>query len=210
MAELLCVRAEMEERVGADYLTGRPGLRIAGICGAFEPVVVSISVLLAIFYAPWFSWTDNALSDLGVHVESAGLFNMGLIVGGVLTGVFAAGLGRGLKSRLGRLGAFVVMLDAVALSAIGVFPETAGVLHFYVSVAFFTLLSSYLLIYGAAFILESATVKLGLFSILLGVVSAAVWIFSWEGVAIPEALAFLAGSAWSITMGVRLFRQRIS
>lgn len=188
---------------------GRGGLRVAGLCGVVEPFVVSMFVLLAVFYSPWFSWTDNALSDLGVHGDAAVLFNTGLIVGGVLTTVFAIGLGKVLNSSLGRIGTLIVILDAAALSAIGVFPETAGELHLYVSVAFFTLLPSYLLIFGVAFTLKSSEVNLGLSTVLLGVFSASVWIFEWEGVAIPEALAYLAASAWSITMGFRLLKQRI-
>ncbi len=187
-------------------MTKRDRFRIAGLCGIIEPLVVSLFVLLAVFISPWFSWTDNALSDLGVQGSAAVVFNTGLVLGGVLTGVFATGLGKALNSSLGRVGKFIVILDAAALSAIGIFPETAGELHLYVSVAFFVLLSLYLLIFGVGFIFTHER-KWGLITVILGLFSAFVWIFGWEGVAIPETLAYLAASAWSVTMGFRLFKQ---
>lgn len=185
-------------------------LRVAGLCGVTGPFVVSTLVLLAVFYSSsWFSWTGNALSDLGVHGDVAVLFNMGLIVGGFLTAVFSTGLGAVLRGRLSRVGMLIVLLDGFALSAIGVFPETAGELHFYVSVIFFTLLSIYLLIYGVALLLEASEMKSGLLTVLLGVFSTAVWMFEWRGVAIPEALAYLAASVWSVAMGFKMLKHRI-
>jgi len=67
-------------------------MRLAGFCGLTNPVIVFMLIALSISYSPWFSWTENALSDLGVHGIAAILFNSGLIIGGVLAITFAIGL----------------------------------------------------------------------------------------------------------------------
>jgi len=156
-------------------------LRVAGLCGVITPLIVITLIALAISHSPWFSWTENALSDLGVQGIAAVLFNSGLIIGGILTGIYVA-----------------------ALCAIGIFPETAGDIHFYVSVAFFTLFPVSVFFIGASMMRVSSERRLGLFTVLVGVVAAVVWVFPWEAVAIPEIVAGLAASVWSIVFGVRL------
>lgn len=186
---------------------GAIGLRVAGLCGVISPLLVFTLISLAIIYSPWFSWTENALSDLGVEGIAAVMFNSGLIVGGVLFVIFAIGLGRRMESRvLGRVGTLVLISDAVFLSTIGIFPETAGALHFYVSVAFFTLLPISRFLIGAAMMQMSPRSSLGSFTVLAGVVSVVVWTLPHGGVAIPETLAGLAASMWTIVLGVWLLR----
>ncbi len=184
------------------------GLKTAGLCGVINPIVVLTLILAAISQSPWFSWTENALSDLGVNGTVAVLFNSSLIIGGILTIIFAVGLGELLKSRtVGGVGALVLLLDGAAMSAIGLFPETTGRLHFYVSVAFFTLLPISLFFIGAALLGDPSERRLGFFVVLAGVFAAAVWMLPWRAVAIPELLASLAASVWSIVLGVKLYRQ---
>jgi len=185
------------------------GLRIAGLCGVASPVITLTSIFLAISYSPRFSWTENALSDLGVDGNAAIIFNSSLIVGGLLTIIFALGLREILRNRtLSHAGSLILVLAAVGLCAIGIFPETAGDLHIYVSVAFFTLLPTSLFFIGAAMIREPSKRNLGFFTVLAGVVMLAVWMLPWgEGVAIPEMLASLAASIWSIVWGIILFRR---
>lgn len=166
-------------------------------------------IFLAISYSPWFSWTENALSDLGVDGTAAILFNSSLIVGGLLTFIFAIGLRKILKDRkLGHIGTLILILASANLCAIGIFPETAGAIHLYVSVAFFTLLPISLFLIGAAMMQEPSERKLGLFTVLAGVVAVTVWTVPWGGgVAIPEILASLPASVWSMIFGIRLYKQ---
>ena len=65
---------------------------LAGICGILLPFVFFTGILIAISYSPWFKWTHNALSDLGVKGISALIFNNGLIFGGLLAFIFSIGL----------------------------------------------------------------------------------------------------------------------
>jgi len=188
------------------------GLKVAGLCGVISPIIMLTSILLAIFYSPWFSWAENALSDLGVQGIASVLFNSSLIIGGLLTLLFAIGLREILLSRtIGHVGALILILAAANLCAIGIFPETAGALHTYVSVAFFTLLPISLFLIGAALMQEPAERNLGLFTFLTGVVAVIVWVVPWGGgVAIPEMLASLPASVWSIVLGIRVYNQAFS
>jgi hypothetical membrane protein len=88
--------------------------------------------LLAILNFPQFSWTEKALGDLGVQEGvTAILFNYGLIIVGILALVFASGLFVLQKTMLGRIGAFIFVLAALTLMAIGVFPENVKPTHYY-------------------------------------------------------------------------------
>jgi len=181
-------------------------LRVAGLCGVIGPLVALSSIALAVERSPWFSWTGNALSDLGARGNSTTIFNTGLIVGGVLIAAFALGLRDSLKGRaLGNAGALAFLLTATALCSVGIFPETAGDIHSYVSVAFFVMLVVSLWLVGAALV-QLSEMGLGLVMIIAGVVAAAVWALPWPAEAIPELIAALAASACSITFGVRLFK----
>jgi len=66
-------------------------LKLAELCGVIGPIIALAFIAFAIAYSPWFNWYTNALSDLGVG-EAALIFNLGLIVGGVLTTIFAIGM----------------------------------------------------------------------------------------------------------------------
>jgi hypothetical membrane protein len=173
------------------------------------PVIMVTSILLAISCSPWFSWKENALSDLGVKGVAAILFNSSLIVGGLLVIIFAVGLRKILMDRaLGHAGTLILVLASANLCAVGIFPETVGAIHFYVSVAFFTLLPISLFLMGAAMIQRSSERNLGLFTFLVGLVAGAVWTVPWGGgVAIPETLASLPAAVWSVVLGFRMFKR---
>jgi len=188
-------------------LSSEKKLRVAGICGVIVPVVAFSCIFIAISLSPWFSWTANALSDLGVG-GAAWVFNSGLMASGILTMIFAVGLWATFRKRaLGRVGAVVLFLDALALFGIGVFSEAAGVTHFYFSVAFFVLFPVSLFLLGSSAIMSGFR-KFGSFTILIGVFTAIPWAFSWDGVAIPEAISALFASIWVIWEGVRLYSGR--
>jgi hypothetical membrane protein len=184
-------------------------LKIAGFCGIIGPIISLSFIALAINYSPWFNWFKNALSDLGVS-EVALIFNYGLIIGGVLATIFAIGLAQIFKKKvLGFVGALTMVLSSISLCAIGVFPESAGRIHFYVSVSFFVFSVLSLFIIGAELVRKSSQRYLGFFSILAGFVAGVAWAIPHEGVAIPEITASVAGSVWSIVLSVKLIQGRV-
>lgn len=168
------------------------------------PALIGLSIALS----PWFSWTENALSDLGAQGPGAPIFNSALMLGGCLVFLFALGLGEMLRDHLlGRLGASLLISDGFALFAIGLFPETAGRVHSDVSVAFFVLLPFSLLPLGAAFVLTRRSRALGLYAIGASILALLVWLPPWRGVAIPEALASFPAAGWSLLVGVRMVKE---
>ncbi|MBA7596467.1 hypothetical protein ES703_03439 [subsurface metagenome] len=185
-------------------LARKKWLRLAGLCGVAAPAVAFSLIFLAISLSPWFSWSANALSDLGVG-EAAWVFNSGLMAGGILTMVFAAGLLMTFRGRaLGRVGAVLLFFDAVALFGIGLFSEAAGDIHSYFSVTFFVLFPISLFLLGAGAVMVGSK-KFGSFTIVDGVLAALPWAFGWDGVAIPEAISALVASIWIMAEGARLY-----
>ena len=185
-------------------LARKKWLGLAGLCGVAAPVVALSLIFLAVSISPWFSWSANALSDLGVG-EAAWVFNSGLMTGGILTMVFAAGLLTTFRGRaLRRVGAVLLFFDAVALFGIGLFSEAAGDIHSYFSVAFFVLFPLSLFLLGAGAVMVGSK-KFGSFTIVDGVLAALPWAFSWDGVAIPEAISALVASIWIMAEGTRIY-----
>jgi hypothetical membrane protein len=200
-------------------------LRVSGVCGVLAPVVAFTCIFLAIYYAPGFSWTENALSDLGVMPgATSALFNYGLIVGGILGFVFATSLFGVMrffdvisadgKSHVliyrGESGALFFSLACLALVAIGVFPESVESLHTLASVAFFVLLIVALVRLGIAF-LQVKRKSWAVFTFLLGVVAAAPWVLLFvvryvSGVAVPEFISAVVGGVWAVVFGYKMLR----
>jgi hypothetical membrane protein len=185
-------------------------------CGLISPIVTFIFINLAIFQASsWFSWTGNALSDLGVHEESAILFNSGLIIGGILTIIFAFGVMHFYQNQtVGRDGTFFLLLAGIFLASIGIFPETApNNIHYIVSVAFFAMFPMSLLIQSIALLSISAHKKLGAFTLIMAIIAVMPWAIwftlrPYRGVAIPELVSALAAATWSIAMASTLLREK--
>lgn len=187
-------------------------MKVSGLCGILAPVIAFTCILCAIASYSQFSWFNDALSDLGVvEGATAVFFNLGLTVGGVLAFVFGLGLFRFLHGKvLGFVGTFFFILDALALTLIGIFPESARPMHYYASVAFFGLFPISMLLVCAE-LLASRRVKMGLFTLGVAIFAAIVWIVQFtvrpfEGVAIPEVLSALAASAWAVLLGFEMFK----
>jgi len=188
-------------------------LKISGVCGVLALITAFACILSAIASHSQFSWLDNALSDLGV-VEGATaiLFNLGLILSGVLTFVFGLGLFTLLHDKvLGFAGTLIFAVGALALALIGIFPESAKPMHYYASVSFFALFPISMLLICAEFLSSSRT-KMGLFTFVTAGFAAIVWTVQFTvrpvpGVAIPETLSALAALAWIAVLGFEMFRE---
>jgi hypothetical membrane protein len=186
-------------------------LLVSGIYGVLAPVLAFTFILLAVGSYPQFSWTANALSDLGVvSGVTAGVFNSGLIICGVLCLTFAVGLYLLVESVIGRVGVFVFALACVSLVAIGTFPESVSPAHYMVSVAFFVLLPISLLVITAGFALKRQA-KMAVFTLAVAVVAALPWVLYFtvhyvSGVAVPEAVSGLAGGVWTVVLGYKMLQ----
>jgi hypothetical membrane protein len=165
--------------------------------------------MIAIITYPAFSWTNNALSDLGVVPGLTSLiFNFGLFASGFLGLLFAVfGMTKYFtKSIVGKFGSGFFGAATVALMAIGVFNESYSPTHYFVSVAFFTLMPIALFMLTGAFWLVREK-KMAVLSIIVAVTSAMPWLLFFTfnyvpNVAIPEAISGFAISVWTIILGI--------
>jgi len=180
---------------------------IAGGCGITSQLVGLMVLLAAISSSPWFSWTENYLSVLGVRGAATRLFNSGLILTGVLSLVFAVGLGKNLLSgqRLGQLGMISLILGSGAFSAMGIFPRTTGFPHNCASIAF---LYSFIWLFFLIGIMDmTSSPKIWGFLSLTAcvfVIAFRLVPWPWSGGAIPQLLSCLPWSLWTIAFGVGL------
>jgi hypothetical membrane protein len=182
--------------------------KFVGLLGIIGPIIAISLILISIALSPWFSWQDNALSDLGVS-SAAILFNTGLIICGVFCTIFSVGFLISIdeKKWFRRIGSVLLCLATIALIGIGVFSEDFGVLHLYFSIAFFTLLLTASILLGVSMIVDPELKTMGILIFLVGVIGILSWVFSKaEGVAIPEALSSFPAYIWFAILGVRMYR----
>ena len=182
--------------------------KFVGLLGIVGPIIAISLILISIALSPWFSWWDNALSDLGVS-SAAILFNVGLIICGAFCTIFSVGflISTDKKKWLRRIGSVILCLATIALIGIGVFSEDFGVLHFYFSVAFFVLLLIASLLLGASMMMDPELRTVGIIAFLVGALGILGWMLPrGHGVAIPEALSSFPACIWFIILGVRMYR----
>ena len=180
---------------------------VSGVCGLLAPLVAFLGIFFSLLNFGAFSWAANALSDLGAIGQPTGVFfNSGLVIGGLLSAVFALGFFSLLKNRLGKIGAAAFFLDSLALAAVGVFPSGNYPLHFYCSVAFFALLP----VAGAAIgisLVQTGRKTLATLTFAFAAVAACVWIVHivifpfGKNDATPEMVAAVCAGIWAIVLG---------
>jgi len=159
-----------------------------------------------------FSWSSNALSDLGVS-QVANVYNCSLILVGILNLIFAIGFVRVYaKSALFYLGGILLILGGGSLSLVGVFTQAYGFLHLYVSLGYFVLFPMAMILVGLAFIRMNMQTK-GYLSILAGIIALLVILsaltLQWHtllglGFAVPEIVEAVVIAVWIVWMGVSL------
>jgi len=180
--------------------------------GIVAPLVAFTCILIAIASYPEFSWTNNALSDLGIIAGITGpVFNFGLYCSGLFVLKFAAfGLFRYFGNWIGKIGALTFAATSVALIGIGIAHENIKPYHYLFSVAFFVLLPIALFIITAAFAVKRQT-KMALFTLLTAGAAATPWILQFtihyvQNVAIPEFVSAVAGSAWTVVLSYKMLK----
>ena len=174
-------------------------------CGITAPLVGYAFIAAALIKAPWFDWSRNALSDLGIAPGSAPFFNLGLILAGLLVVAYGHGLAQTLSRRLGKAAGLWLSIAGLALALIGVFPEDCGDIHYYVSVAFFVNIPLALIALGASLATQRQR-RLGFIVAALALASVAPWLKPWDGVAIPELASSLLASAAVVTTSATKLR----
>ncbi len=181
-------------------------LRLAGLFGIIAPLFGFLIIVSSIWFSPWFSWTGNALSDLGgTEGFEAILFNSGLAMVGALLMMFSTGLFEMTKEdMIGQVGTTMFLIASILLIAVGVINITIEPWHGYVSLGLFVALPLSVAILGVFFFRK----KMRFYSLLsLGsaVLAAGIWFLPWAAVAIPEALSVVYIGVWAILLGYWMY-----
>jgi len=200
-------------------LTAIP-LKFRLLCGILSPAVTIIFISLALAGSPWFSWTENWLSDIGGEpgdrpIWSARgtpsiLFNLGLFLGGILGLVFWTGL----KERFpapreeGELGMKLLLADMALFALVGVLPFSTGVPHMAVALVFFLLVPVFLHLLGQSLRQSEETREEGRLLRIMAWVSGISFLFlgaprPWGGNAVVEMVPAGCLSVFSVYFALR-------
>jgi hypothetical membrane protein len=199
-------------------------LRTIGLLGVLTPIIAYCGIILAILInLEWFSWTDNALSDLGNYKNlelKAIVFNSGLVVTGLCALIFCNGFyfqekeaysGDKTAQFFVKAGTGTLFFAILALIGIGIFSEDFGDIHRIVSEVFFALIPFSMVFLGIAFYRREELKIMGILVIITGIIAAMTWISYFildlfPNVAIPETISSIAVSLSIIVQGIRYYK----
>ncbi|PSP80062.1 DUF998 domain-containing protein [Halobacteriales archaeon QS_1_68_20] len=191
--------------------TNSTRLRTAALwAGPVGVAVSAVGIFGSALLAPWFSWTGNALSDLGAVGEpTAPLFDGALVLAGLLGLAFLGRVWFAAANAVHRLGAVIMAVAFASMGLVGVFPLPHD-LHGPVAVTFFLAFTYGLFVHGSGDALAGA-VREGLLSVWLGIAHVTGWLVfavaPIEGIALPELVGSAALSAW-VLVTFRTLRSR--
>lgn len=176
-------------------------LLLAGVAGVLVPVTLFLGVVFALQAAPWFSWTMNAISDLGIAPGSCLLFNGTMVCTGVLLFLFSIGI----RLRVSRIGGMVLGLAAVLLVGVGFVPESIYWVHWLISVSFFLLLVGiFLFLWLHPSVRDKVFVKSSRGVSCIAMVATG-WFWLFPGAAIPEICVLAPAFLWCAGVGAKTF-----
>jgi len=168
--------------------------------GIVGPIIVYLSIGVSIMFSPWFSWERNALSDLGhvVKSEVAPIFNLGLLLGGLLLIVYVVTVFR----EHAKYTSVCLVASSFLLQLIATFDEAYGFIHGMVSVLFFVS------IWIAS--LVNTVEKRSLKALIAFIVSFGIWVLYAmrvysAGIAVPEIISFTAVAALLMLSAIRIY-----
>ncbi len=161
-------------------------------------VIAYASIFISILLTPRFSWSRNALSDLGHSLKSrvAVIYNFGLATCGLLLALYSTVF---LKNET-KLAWLLFLTTGFLLQLVGVFDEVYGSVHGLVSVLFFAFFDLALLVYSIE--------KKSILGFLLFLSYIAVWAMYHVrilkgGVAVPELATSLIASVFFASSEIR-------
>ncbi len=205
-------------------------LRLAALCGMVGPPLGLLLVAVAIHQTPWFSFTDNALSDMGSWDEPGAVwFNVGVMLAGVMSALFVVQalypFSCQLVSQVFKLDGFhlgtfnlvaistsLLGAGSLGLLCVGLFTIDDYNLHAFFATVFFLctslgiIVAGHLLRTNGLAILGTMTFGLGWLSLIFVSMVAGLEVSGDHGIAIPELLAVLCMGSWQIGMAHWLWR----
>ena len=188
-------------------------MRLAGICGILGSTLITIIILLATMLSPWFSWQQNALSDLGIG-EVALFFNGAVFSGGLLNLIFSFGVKEYLpKNTKSLFGVGLLMIASTSLALVGIFTIAYSLIHSLIALSYFLLSPIAAILIGFS-LKDQQTKKLSIttgFLALAAILLLPMLLFVLPiqvGFAVPEIIHSLILSIWTIYIASKLLKFR--
>ena len=177
--------------------------KISGFCGVALPIFTILFILRSMNQVTGFSWTENAISDLGRIGYGTSYFNYGLIIIGILLLIFSIGLNLTLKDQ--RVGPTVFALSAIYLVGVGFYPLPTSE-HIGLSGLFFIAFTFGFLVFGIKNYKNQVDFlkKMGVFALIVVAFAtvAPISLIFVSGIAIPESMVVLPGFIWCFVFGI--------
>ena len=172
---------------------------ISAIVLAFITIIVTVSV------HDWFSWTNNALSDLGaIGTDYAAIYNWGMIVTGGLGIVFGIGLTKYFNDWIPIFGSGIFILGMFFLSLVGWF-ESGTEPHVTVSWLFFGITAIGIFIIGVGETIKKKKEGIAVLIIIFVGFILAYWTAqTYSGAAMPEMVGAIGFSIFTLIYSYRI------
>ncbi|KXA97652.1 hypothetical protein AKJ38_00670 [candidate division MSBL1 archaeon SCGC-AAA259I14] len=181
-------------------------INLLSLMGIITPIAGFFTIFISIYLHDWFSWSGNALSDLGaLGVQYANVYNYGLIFTSILGLIFVISLFSFLRHIVSRFGVLIFAVGLIFLIAVAVFPSGTSP-HVMVSLSFFGFCALGILLVGVGESLEKS--RLGYLSLALVTVGTPLAYLSavrFTGAAIPEMVGVICFSVFSISYALKIY-----
>ena len=180
-------------------------VKFSGACGILVLFVFLTSLFFSIQQAPLFSWTDNAISELGKQNAVPFIFNNGLIITGILLLLFSIGLLKEIKNRF--VSPLFFILSSIFLIGVGLIP-LPRIEHVYLSGMFFGAFGYAFFAFGFSFYNDSIPFlkNMAIFAIfnLIILMISPISLSFFKGEAIPEIIIIIPGFVWCVIFGSKM------
>lgn len=182
----------------------------AALLGMLGPVIGIAGIFISMALSPEFSWSEHALSDLGI-MEFGIFFNTGLIICGIFYLLFSIGLLLNIgREKMGmRIGSLFLILASIALAGIGAFTmdDATYAVHFIFAMSFFALVLLAYIILGLSMIKDTEFRMLGVLGIVFGSMGIAGWaLMGGSGAwAIPEAITVFPAAVYLFILAYKYY-----
>ncbi|MFQ6068589.1 MAG: DUF998 domain-containing protein [Candidatus Bathyarchaeia archaeon] len=167
--------------------------------GVVGPLVAYFFIGVSIILSPWFSWSSNALSDLGHANKSdvAPLYNFGLLLAGFLIIIYSITIFR----KHAKYTSYCLLISALLLQLVAAFDEVYGFFHSLVSILLFVS-------FGIASIVYAVEGK-SIIALIAFIIGFGSWILYLVeiysmGIAVPETISSVAIVSWIILSAFRI------
>ena len=167
----------------------------------FIPVVLIVFLATAISFNPWFSFTKNALSDLGSSkAQYPFIFNSMLMLIAAMGVMFSASFYSWAKTDCEKISACIVCGAMISLAFVGIFPEETA-FHFPAAFSFYILSGVGALVYAPGAWRKNKPLAIFAFTVLPATILAFL-LSPFRGIAIPELIgaSFIIG--WLLALAV--------